>query len=67
MSTEYRTTKDMPMIVRALPLVSEERALLDLCDTPMSLGELCEASKMSGYDVCKSIWALWIVGALMKS
>ncbi len=67
MNTEYRTTKDMPAIVRDLPLVPEERALLDLCDTAMSLGELCEASKLGDYELCKSVWALLIVGALMKS
>jgi len=67
LNTEYRTTRDAASIVRDLPLVSEERALLDLCDTPTSLGELCESSKLGDYEMCKSVWALLILGALMKA
>jgi uncharacterized protein DUF4388 len=67
LNTEYRTTKDMPAIVRELPLRAEEKKLLEVCDTPLSLGEICEASELSDHDICKSIWALLIVGALMKA
>ena len=67
MNTEYRTTKDMPAIVRGLPILPEETALLELCDSPMSLGELCEAYALIDYDVCKAVWALLVIGALMKS
>lgn len=67
LNTEYRTTREMPAVVRSLPILKEEKALLDLCDEPMSLGELCEASTMSDHAVCKSVWALLILGALMKS
>lgn len=67
LNTEYRTTRDMPAIVRGLPLLPEEHQLLAHCDAPTSLQELCEASSMSDYDVCRSVWAMLIVGALMKS
>ncbi len=67
LNTEYRTTKDMAAIVRALPLVPEENELLALCDAPHSLEEICDTSRLSDFDVCKSVWALLIAGALMKA
>lgn len=67
LATEYRATRDMPKIVRDLPLLPAEKAILAQCDTPTPLEEICEASDLSDYDVCRSVWALLILGALMKS
>jgi uncharacterized protein DUF4388 len=67
LNTEYRTTRDAASIARDLPLLPGERALLELCDEPTSLAELCEASKLGDYELCRSVWALLILGALMKS
>jgi hypothetical protein len=67
LNTEYRSTREMSVIVRGLPLLPEEQQLLGLCDAPTSLRELCEASALSDFDVCRSVWALLIVGALMKA
>ena len=67
LNTEYRTTRDMPKITRDLPLLPEEKEILRMCDAPTSLEEICEASKLNDYDVCRSVWALLILGALMKS
>ena len=65
--TEYRTTKDAATIVRDLPLSAEDKELLKMCDQPTALEEMCEASALSDYEVCRSVWALLVVGALMKS
>src|SRR5437867_2160570 len=67
LNTEYRTTRDMPNLTRDLPLSPEEKEILRMCDAPTSLEEICEASKLNDYDVCRSVWALLILGALMKS
>ena len=67
LNTEYRTTRDMPKITRDLPLSPEEKEILHMCDAPTSLEEICEASKLNDYDVCRTVWALLILGALMKS
>ena len=67
LNTEYLATRDAPTIVQGLPLLPEERGLLTMCKTPTSLAEMCEASRLKDYDVCKSIWGLLLVGALMKS
>jgi uncharacterized protein DUF4388 len=67
LNAEYRTTREMPEIVKDLPLSQGEKALLKQCDVPTSLEEMCESSKLSGLDVCRSVWALLLVGALMKA
>src|SRR5436309_4840902 len=67
LNTEYRTTRDMPKSTRDLPLQPDEKEILRLCDAPTSLEEICEASKLNDYDVCRSVWAFLILGALMKS
>ncbi|HYS06654.1 MAG TPA: DUF4388 domain-containing protein [Candidatus Dormibacteraeota bacterium] len=67
LNTEYRATRDMPKITRDLPLSPEEKEILHMCDAPTSLEEICEASKLNDYDVCRTVWALLILGALMKS
>jgi hypothetical protein len=67
LNTEYLATQRMPEIVRDLPLLPGERALLQQCRTPTSLGEMCDASDLGDFQVCRSIWALLVVGALMKS
>jgi hypothetical protein len=67
LNTEYRSTKDAAAIVRDLPLLPAEVDLLGKCDTPMSLGEILDVSRLSNYETCKSVWALLIIGALMKA
>lgn len=67
LNTEYRTTRDMPVIIKDLPMKAEEIHLLDMCDTPTTLGEMCQGSMLSDLEVCHSVWWMYIVGALMKS
>ena len=67
LNAEYRTTRDMSAIVKDLSLSPGERDLLKQCDVPTTLEEMCEASKLSDLDVCRSVWALLLTGALMKA
>ena len=67
LNTEYLATRDAASVIHGLPLLKEERELLGQCKSPTSLEEMCEQSRLKDYDVCKSVWALLLVGALMKS
>jgi len=67
LNAEYRTTREMPALVKDLPLSAEQQELLKQCDVPTTLAEMCDASKLSDMDVCRSVWALLLVGALMKA
>ena len=65
-NAEYLATNDASRIVRDLPLKPEERALLGRCSEPTSLGEMCADEALSDYETCKVVWALLLVGALMR-
>jgi len=67
LNAEYLSTNRAAEIVAGLPLLPEETSLLEMCRTPTALGEMCEGSSMGDFDVCRSVWGLLIVGALMKS
>jgi hypothetical protein len=67
LNAEYRTTRDMPSIIKDLPIRPEEIQILDMCDQPTTLGEMCMASSLSDLEVCHSVWWMFVVGALMKS
>jgi hypothetical protein len=66
-NAEYLATNGAEEIVKRLLLKPEERALLAACAEPMALGEMCDTSKQSNYEVCKSVWVLLLVGALMRA
>jgi hypothetical protein len=67
LNAEYLTTARAPAIAAGLPLLPGDRMLLDMCRTPTSLAEMCDASDMGDLQVCRSIWGLLVVGALAKS
>ena len=67
LNAEYLARKDAETIAATLPLFPGEHALLTMCRTPTSLGEMCEASQMGDLQVCRSVWGLLLASALMKS
>lgn len=67
LNAEYLATSAAADIAPDLPLDAGELRLLEMCRTPTALGEMCEASEMGDFDVCRSVWGLLIVGAIMKS
>ncbi len=67
LNAEYLATNDMPTVVAGLPLQAEEREILEMCMTPVALGEICETSTLLDYQVCRVVWMFLILGALMKS
>lgn len=67
LNAEYLTTRDVEAISRDLPIEPAEKRLLQMCRTATSLGELCEGAGQRDMDVCRSVWALLCVGALIKA
>jgi hypothetical protein len=67
LNTEYLATNEAAEVAATLPLFPGEQGLLELCRTPTSLGEMCDASPMGDFQVCRSVWGLLLVSALMKS
>ncbi|HUD70372.1 MAG TPA: DUF4388 domain-containing protein [Dongiaceae bacterium] len=67
LNAEYLATRDVEAVAKDLPIEEGEKSLLAMCRTPTALGEMCESSEMGDIDVCRSVWALLSVGALIKS
>ena len=67
LNAEYLGTSEVEAIAPGLPLLPGERALLTMCRTPTSLGEMCDASQMGDFQVCRSVWGLLLAAALMKA
>jgi len=66
-NAEFLATNRAAEMAASLPLNTWEKKLLEMCRTPTTLGEMCDARLAGDFDVCKAIWALVTVGALMKS
>ncbi len=66
-NAEYLAANGAEEIVKNLPLKPEEREMLARCAQPSSLDEMCEASRLSNFETCKSVWVLLLVGALMRA
>lgn len=67
LNAEYLQTRRAAALAPALDLEPGEKALLDQCRVPTSLGEMCDASVMGDFEVCRAVWGLLLSGALMKS
>jgi hypothetical protein len=67
LNAEYLQTRRAAGLAPTLDLEAGEQALLDQCRVPTSLGEMCDASAMGDFEVCRAVWGLVLAGALMKS
>lgn len=67
LNTEYRTTKDALLLAERASLMPGERQILTFCQETRTLSEICESVPMNDYVLCKVVWGLLIVGALMKA
>ncbi|HEV8334811.1 MAG TPA: DUF4388 domain-containing protein [Candidatus Polarisedimenticolia bacterium] len=67
LSTEYRSTKEADDLAERARLMPGERQILTLCQETRTLSEICDSLPMNDFVLCKVVWGLLIVGALMKA
>ncbi len=67
LSTEYRTTREAPSLAEKASLMPGERQILTFCQETRTLSEICDSVPLNDYVLCKVVWGLLIVGALMKA
>ncbi len=67
LSTEYRTTKEAPSLAEKARLMPGEQQVLTFCQETRTLSEICESVSLNDFVLCKVVWGLLIVGALMKA
>ena len=67
MNTEYRATREAPDLVEKAGLLPGERQVLTFCEEVRTLSEICEVVSLNDFVVCKVVWGLLVIGALMKA
>jgi hypothetical protein len=67
LNTEYRTTKEALSLAEMACLMPGEQQILTFCQETRTLSEICESVSMNDFVLCKVVWGLLIVGALMKA
>ena len=66
LDAEYQTVGGLADGIRHLQLSLEEWTLLSHCEQPVALREICRASPMKDFDVCRLLWALMTLGVVKK-
>jgi uncharacterized protein DUF4388 len=67
LSTEYLSTEEAPALAAKADLMPGERQILTFCRETRTLSEICESVPMNDFVLCKVVWGLLVVGALMKA
>ena len=67
LDAEYRTTGELKDEARNLKLSLEEWTLLSHLEQPLSLRQLCRASPMKDFDICRLLWALLTLGIVSRT
>jgi hypothetical protein len=62
----YRKRAGHEAIVERLELDPAHAALVDALERPKSLEELCASSSLSSFEVCRSLWALRVIGLVER-
>ncbi len=60
----YRRSRDFESRIAQMKLSAGQRALLDQLDHSHRVEDLCEASALASIDVCRTLWALKVIGAV---
>ncbi len=66
LETRYKVSPRVEELGRAMTLSLEEWTLLSRCEGPVTLADLCEATPMKDFDVCRLVWAFAVVGMLQR-
>lgn len=66
LDTRYQTTPDLREATSEMSLSLEQWTLLSLCEEGATLRQICAASALKDFDICRLIWALLSTGVLRK-
>jgi hypothetical protein len=66
MNAEYLATREVGKFVEMADLLPGERQVLNLCEESRNLAEICDVVPLNDFVVCKVVWGLLALGALMK-
>ncbi|MFQ5768694.1 MAG: DUF4388 domain-containing protein [Acidobacteriota bacterium] len=66
LSAVYQLTEHQQEEIRTSGLSPEQADLVPLLDRPINLEQVCAASKLNDFDVCRLIWILLTIGAACR-
>ena len=67
LNTEYRATKDADALAEMANLLPGEQQIVTFCEDTRTLEEICDRIPLNDFLICKLVWGLVVVGALMKA
>jgi len=67
LDTRYDTSARVEELSRELSLSLDEWTLLSRCDSGATLGQMCDESALSDFEVCRLVWTFTVVGLLKRA
>lgn len=67
LNTEYRATTQANEVCERARLPTAERKIVEYCEETHTLEEICDQVPLNDFLICKSVWGLLVVGALMAA
>jgi Domain of unknown function (DUF4388) len=62
----YRRAPNYEQAIAQMNLTPDVRAIVEKLPEPRSVGEICAASTLADFEVCRAIWAFRVVGILRR-
>jgi hypothetical protein len=66
LETMYQVSPRLQELGQQMNLSLDEWTFLSRCEGPISLQQLCEASALKDFEVCRLVWAFSVVGLLNR-
>jgi hypothetical protein len=66
LTTRFQTSPALKELTGDMNLSLEEWQLLSVCETPVSLQDICGQTPLKDFDVCRLVWAFLATGVLRK-
>lgn len=66
LSARYERAADFEERVRTMRVPPERMAVLRALETPRDVEALCAASEMPDFEVCRTLWALRVIGLVVR-
>lgn len=64
--TRYQASPRHDELAREMNLSLDEWSLLSLCESGVTLGQMCGESPLADFEICRLIWGFMVVGLLNK-
>ena len=66
LETMYQVSPKLQELGKEMSLSLDEWTFLSRCEGPISLQQLCQASALKDFEVCRLVWAFHVVGLLNR-